>query len=166
MCVHACEWGRAGREARSSLLRELRDRETIGEATRLLSRLPRALDRATDSLVARGRVATVGRREAIRKVPVVHEVREILRALVEGHDVVLWRLLRNEAHRCDGRLLIDDELDLHDVGRGARARESWGSGLDMCGAGAVQHAEGDEREQLGAVDLGWRLPGGALAVWE
>ena len=151
---------------RSRLLRELRDRETIGEATRLLSRLPRALDCATDCLVARGRVAAVGRHEAVGEAPGVHEVREMLSALVEGHDVVLWRLLRNEAHRRSSRHLVDVELELQ-VGRGGHAR---GGGLDMYGSDAVQHAEGREPvEQMGAVDLGERrllLVLGALATWE
>eukprot|EP00964_Phaeocystis_antarctica_P163614 scaffold140102_cov136-Phaeocystis_antarctica.AAC.1 len=90
----------------------------------------------------------------------------MLSALVEGHDVVLWRLLLNEAHRRSSRLLVDDELDLQ-VGRGGHAR---GGGLDMNGSDAVQHAEGREPlEQMGAVDVGERrllLVLGALAVPE
>ena len=131
-----------------------------------MSRLPRALDCATDCLVARGRVAAVDRHEAVGLAPGVHEVREMLSALVEGHDVVLWRLLLNEAHRRSSRLLVDDELDLQ-VGRGGHAR---GGRLDMYGADAVQHAEGREPlEQMGAVDVGERrllLVLGALAVPE
>ena len=96
----------------------------------------------------------------------MHEVREMLSALVEGHDVVLWRLLRNEAHRRSSRHLVDVELELQ-VGRGGHAR---GGGLDMYGSDAVQHAEGREPlEQMGAVDLGERrllLVLGALATWE
>ena len=91
-----------------------------------MSRLPRALDRATDCLVTRGRVAAVTRREAVGVAAGVHEVREVLHFLVKGHDVVLWCLHRSKAHRCDGRPLIDDELDLQDAdlaGGGAPVRD-------------------------------------------
>ena len=117
------------------LLRELRDREAIEEATRHLSRLPRALDRATDCLVTRGRVAAVTRREAVGVAAGVHEVREVLHFLVKGHDVVLWCLHRSKAHRCDGRPLIDDELDLQDADLAGGGTPLGPEDADLAGGG-------------------------------